>query len=41
MISSETRLKALDNPEAARAVFAFDLVLVWNGSTAARMLVDA
>jgi hypothetical protein len=38
LLASETRLKELANPEAARAVFAFDAMLILNGSTPAEML---
>lgn len=38
LVSSEKRLKALNNPEAVRAIFAFDTMLVWNGTTPAVML---
>ena len=39
LLGSESRLKELANPEAARAVFAFDTLLIWNGSTPAEMLL--
>lgn len=40
MVASPTRLAALNNSEAVRAIFAFDMLLIWNGSTGARMLVE-
>ena len=40
LLTSPTRIAELANSEAVRAVFAFDTLLVWNGSTGARMLVS-
>lgn len=38
LASSAERLKELNNPEAVRVIHAYDMMLVWNGSTAATML---
>jgi hypothetical protein len=38
LLSSAARLKAFNNPEAVRTIFAFDALVIWNGSTAAAML---
>jgi hypothetical protein len=40
LLSSQVRLAEFANSEAVRAVFAFDTLLIWNGSTGARMLVS-
>ena len=40
LLGSEARLKELNNPGAARAIFAFDVAVVWNGATPTRMLSD-
>jgi hypothetical protein len=40
LLTSPARIAELANSEATRAIFAFDTLLVWNGSTAARMLVS-
>ena len=40
LISNSTRLHALNNPEAARNIHAYDALVVWNGSTATSMLVQ-
>ena len=39
IVSTPTRLASLHNAEAVRAIHAFDVMVIWNGSTAARMLV--
>lgn len=39
IVASPARQAALHNAEAVRVIHAFDAVLIWNGSTAARMLV--
>ena len=39
LISSGGRLKAFNNPDAVRTIFAFDARVIWPGSTATRMLV--
>jgi len=38
LLSSAARLKAFNNPDAARTIFAFDALIIWNGSTATQML---
>jgi hypothetical protein len=38
LVSSAERLKELNNPEAVRVIHAYDMMLVWNGSTATTML---
>lgn len=38
LASSAERLKELNNPEAVRVIHAYDMMLVWNGSTATTML---
>ena len=37
LASSAERLKELNNPEAVRVIHAYDMMLVWNGSTATTM----
>lgn len=39
LVSSTRAQLALNNPEAVRNIHAFDAMIVWNGSTATRMLV--
>lgn len=38
LASSAGRLKELNNPEAVRVIHAYDMMLVWNGSTATTVL---
>jgi hypothetical protein len=38
IVSNTARLKALNNPEAVRVIFAVDAMVVWNGTTPAEML---
>ncbi len=40
MLASTGRLKAFNNPEAVKTIFSFDVLLVWNGSTPAKMLME-
>ena len=40
VLSSTKFLQALNNPEAVKIVFAFDALVIWNGSTAAQSLVS-
>jgi hypothetical protein len=40
-IAGPTTFAALASPEAAKVIFSFDAVVVWNGSTATRQLVPA
>jgi erythromycin esterase-like protein len=41
IVANEKRLKTLNNPEGVRAIFAFDALLIWNGTTPAQMLREA
>jgi erythromycin esterase-like protein len=41
LLNSTSSLKALNNPEAVRTIFATETMIVWHGSTATQMLVKA
>ncbi|HEX2818286.1 MAG TPA: hypothetical protein VHN39_17975, partial [Phenylobacterium sp.] len=41
LLSSASNLKALNNPDAVRTIFATETMVVWHGSTATEMLVKA
>jgi hypothetical protein len=41
ILLNTARLKAFANPEAARVIFAYDALVIWNGTTPAEMLVKA
>ena len=40
LVSSTAAQTALNNPEAVRNIHAYDAMIVWNGSTATKMLVS-
>ena len=39
--SGAARLKAFNNPDAVRVIHAVDVMVIWNGTTPARMLAEA